>query len=274
MDLLINEAGSVRAASAPELNFLDGPIRHGDLTGYLVRNCGHVRLRQSDHGKPLSVSLRRGSVNLAAATSVVELVLDIDPPRIVVDFVDEGLGLLLVVDADDLASMLIEQDGPASALRRPRIFQEPLSLDRLKLDPRLSPLRATYENWRRTRGHLRRGTQNAFGHRQAMMRLWRDRVEFHALGNGYLPTDAQAGWVHGADVADQRDRNYGAWVAENALRVGHSFTPRIDVVEATLSFDGMAPVRARYDRLLLPWSTDFGIGVSTSSVTRLVFPPT
>ena len=103
-------------------------------------------------------------------------------------------------------------------------------------------------------------------------RASRSVFEFCAPGVRFL-TPCESLVMVGRDFSELPDRDYGAWVAEAYEAAVDGEGPSVQSIRAEVRTSGAAIVRARYDRVQLPWRARgdrFVMGLSIARETSIV----
>ena len=246
-----------------------------DLPSYLVRNLNHVRLRVKADGTRAHIIFSDYGLAEITVFATAELLLGLDPQRIIVERIGAAHALMMASDAEDVVAILVDQD---ACFRRPKLFREHLSLERLNEPGRLALLKQHRDIWVRSRGDLAAAEQNGLAlsgpGRQYLSRVVHKQPQFEEMGSGFTTLGSVASLAKGGMVDDIPDREYGAWVAESILQTQYHGMPSLDLLEATSVLPGIPPFRMRYDRLLLPWRSRGEIVVSSIASPRIIFSST
>ena len=243
----------------------------------MTRNLGAVRLRDSNSGTGVHVSFRPGFVGPATIAAVAQRLRSGNYFRFMMHIAADPPQTEIVGDLDDATTMLSRAAGVQNNGRTHRFSRQALSLDRLNDELGLVQLNQLYKTWTNSHGCL---TQEVSG-----------KLEQIALGRSMLARVADRGAVvvqfgHGyqnivpewCDFAIGRpmqefpDREYGEWVASGMAATSETRRPRLELVEADLERVGLAPVRVRYERLMLPWRDGNVSFVGSASSLRASFP--
>ncbi len=279
IDLLVDDNGKLWWTQSHDLQnryrMAGTPGTPGNLPGYLVRNLGHVRLRFSAHQRGVRVTFREGHVGLRAITTTTKILLPYHSVRFVAELIGDYPALHMVPTAEDVIAIMLEQrDEPLSS--QSRFFRIPLPLGELAGDRRLYHLRNRYDIWRQARGDVATARSlnwaSSGPDKQFVARVAGERAEFVEVGRGYTAVAPFVVKAIGTRVDEQPDHDYGAWISTCLLEAHHTRLPHLDLVEATIVSPGGSPVRLRYERLLLPWSSSTAAFVSSASAPRAAFP--
>ena len=274
VDLMIDQKGRIWRTGSEALHNWHGLTAEvGDLTSYLLRNMGYVRVRFQPMMNSVTVSLRPEFVGEMTILALAEYLLVQFPTRLAVELIENEPYLQIVGDVEDLLAIVAERSDPKCLLRRRTYFEQPLSLVELSRNQRLLPLKQRYLQWCKARARLVdvEAASAISIPQEFSARIHPHRAELFEIGDGYPLPAASLGRNIGGSVHEQRDQAYGAWVTECLLAAVHEDEPRLEMVEATLCPPDGKPLRVRYERLLLPWSSRAGRIVTSASVTRTIF---
>ena len=275
-DVILDDDGRVWPVWSDDLRERhDARDLEGDFIDYLICNLGHVRLRISAPAVAAHLIFRPGFVATSAVARVAELLLAQNTKRFVLELVGPSASHQSVSDFDDVVAILTHSAEQGSALRRPRFFKQPLSLTRLERADRLASLHAYYKAWKRVLGNydlLDTSTplfQRTSPHYRAL--IYPGHAKFVEIGTGYKGVKSLVAEAQGRRIDDQADGAYAAWVSDSVLEASFVRKPAFEMIEATLQSADQAPMRSRYERLLLPWRSRIGPMVSSASVLRLLY---
>jgi transcriptional regulator with XRE-family HTH domain len=201
---------------------------------------------------------------LAAAIGITEQILRRHEagelrlePRTLVRAV-AALGIPLSFFCYDLDEAAADIDGEAAERRRWRAVPRPLTI---LGDEKFARVERVIALWHATRGVLGEelpATLSAAGlmGRSFLLRCppstTRLMLEFCAPAVRFL-RPCESLLMVGREFHDMPDRDYGAWVAEAYGAALTSEAPSVQSVRAEVRASDAAIVRARYDRVLLPW---------------------
>jgi hypothetical protein len=275
MDVLISGTGALWTPGGHELprppllgpGALEGARRHG-TTDYV-----HIRMLANGAW----VRLCRGMLSRAAFERVVWLLVQKQINRAVIDF-DDGLSAPeLLASLQDIVARLDEVRGQAPGEPpRPSFFLERLALERLDGARRIG-LRRALAFWGRARGRIGHADLD-----REIGSVTNPRMLLRAQPGGRLQMDALTSVLGanppcermqllGRDIDDQPDGRYGAWISEPYRVFMHEDEPSLQLVEVAIpSRSSRQVVRARYERLLLPWQTAGGEKwITTNALVRM-----
>jgi hypothetical protein len=278
MQLLITRDGVARPTGEYELHQYFGfRGTNAELVGYAVRDLGAALVSQGPLG--CRVLFRPGLVSSQARARLVELLLTWDPSRVALESIAGGPAEVSGNLLDVLARLddLLAPERPDS---RGSLYQTvPLSLDRLA-ETGAPHLSAAYRTWRRRRGalgraELRRVLKNPIGGKTHWARMSSEDGPLTEIIPDYAEywgqTDPDLTSLLGAPMSSHPDRRYGIDTSAGYLLADHHDEPRLELVEASVRLPGCAPVKTRYVRLLMPWSSPDGTRyISSVSRARLV----
>ncbi len=216
------------------------------------------RLRDTKSGTGVHVSLRPGFVGPATIAAVAELLRAGNYFRFMMHVADDPPRTEIVGELDDATAILGQAAAVQSSSQIHRFTKQTLPLDRLNDELGLVQLNQLYKTWKTLNGCL---TQDVFAHldqmtlgRSMLARMADNSAVVVQFGHGYQNIDAD--WCDnaiGRPLQDLPDRQYGEWIAMSMTASHESRMPQLELVEADLERVGLAPVRVRYERLMLPW---------------------
>ncbi len=276
LDVLIDEAGAVWTAGSSEFHRHHNTFgSRVDLSSYVIRNLGHARLRVSKHGTQAYIAFRPGELNRLTVFAVSELLIKSDCSRITLEYVEDPPHLQQVSDLDDAIALLQDQQHEASS-KRPRFFQEAISLVHIAHNPRLEVFARRHREWLRAHGRVTaKSEKNLLAvakDRHTTTRVHGSYTTFESVGLGYSQIPAAGTKLEGKRLDSYPDARYGDWVSNCTMEAGFGEQPVFELVEATVSVTGTRPLRLRYDRLLLPWRGPGISYVSSTAAVRIIFP--
>jgi hypothetical protein len=280
LDLVIDESGEpFYSGSTPLLRHLGGVSPDIDLTEYVVRNMGFIRLRQQD-GR-VRLTLRPGKPEYSTIEGVTRLLLAQSWQRVAIERIDDLRTPEVFFDIEEVAARLKDLGAPSAHQISPSgFFNQELSLDRLKQSGHPS-LGIMLRQWRRakpatlTPDHILARVPAYLQPRVTLTRIVgptkasRSRVVVEHIGAGiqvFDPTWAQN--VIGRDLEEQPDPIYGERSARAYHEVAELGQPRLERVDAVIDVPGRPVRRSRYDRLMLPWVSRGEVFVCGASVLR------
>jgi hypothetical protein len=277
-DLIVDDNGRIwRTGSRALLDSLHVAEPEADLTRYLIRNLGFVRIRTTRSG--VRITLRPRFLTKAALEAIVFQMVTLEHERFVIEIADIPNRVEIIPGLEDAAARLADLASVAGNITREDFYREEISLHRLRGNPRLSPLVGLLQRWRRGKGNLRTDLATEFGDpalrgRATVMRMTGDTggvIEY--CGDGF--TWSEASWRHtmvGHDASGHPDPQYGQNFWAGYLETQRAQAPRLEFIEAVIRVPGYPARRSRYERLLLPWRRDGCQFVSVVSVLRTSFP--
>ena len=278
LDLVVDDNGRVwRTGSRELLDSLHVAGLQRDLTQYLIRNLGFVRIHTTRSG--VRITLRPRFLTKAAYEALVFQMVSLEHERFVIEIADAMGSIEIIPGVDDAAARLADLASVGGNITRMDFHREEISLHRLRGNPRLSPLGGLLRRWRRSHGKLRTDLATEFGDpallgRATVMRMISETEGFiEYVGDGF--TWADASWRHvmiGHDANGQPDPRYGKNFWAGYLETQRAQTPRLEFVEAVIRVPDYPARRSRYERLLLPWRRGSNQFVSVVSVLRTSFP--
>jgi hypothetical protein len=251
----------------------------GAVTGYVAAHA--VRERGFIHVQPQQgatrVALRAGRFSAAALARLLYLLRD-RPPRHVLLAVlnDDDWSYDMFVSLWELADRL--EGLVAGAPSSPRARWVALERDLTSLATRsFARVRPMIELWRARRGQLDEGVfaaVEALGMRDRALLARRlpdsSHLVFEHFGAGIsVLTPCESLFAVGRDVEALPDRPYGAWIAQVYRDALVRSVPRFHSVCATIETSRAESMRARYDRLLLPWRDRLGADIVLALSVRI-----
>jgi hypothetical protein len=247
-----------------------------DVAAFAVRERGFVHLRPRTDG--MHVALREGRFNLTAFAGLMLELGRTKPPRILLRVLaEDGPNFQLFTDLHDLCSHLepLASDKPLQT-RIPRL-SERRNIRVLTL-PTFASVRPIVDLWESTRGELTDDIQGLVGrsgleHRILLVRQMprTSRLVFWHIGAGIMVMrPCESFLAIGRDLHDQPDKQYGEWVAEAYAQAAWDHRARVDSCRASIQTSTTGLLRARYDRVLLPWRTKSELFVMGLSIQREV----
>jgi hypothetical protein len=276
-DLIVDDNGRIwRTGSRALLDSLHVAQPESDLTRYLIRNLGFVRIRTTRSG--VCITLRPRFLTKAALEAIVFQMVTLEHERFVIEIADAPNRVEIIPGLEDAAARLADLASVAGNIKREDFYREEMSLHRLRGNPRLSPLVGLLQRWRRGHGNLRTDLATEFGApallgRAIVMHMTGDTggvIEY--VGDGF--TWADASWrqvIVGHDASGHPDPQYGQNIWAGYLETQCAQAPRLEFIEAVIRVPGYPARRSRYERLLLPWRRDGSQFVSVVSVLRTSF---
>lgn len=230
-----------------------------DLVSFCVRERGFIHIRPQESG--VHVALRPGCFSLATLGGALFALKEIGTRRILLALFSEGEWLhefLAGVWEFAERAEYLTSDGPVP-LRSPWLAAE-RTLRALSL-PHFAHLRPLMAMWREMHGRLPGDlipVLRAMGlsSRAVLVRQSphssRLVIEHFGAGINFLrPCEALE--AVGRDFRELPDHDYGAWLAAAYTDALARDRPRIDAIRAMIRTSGAATLRARYDRMLMPW---------------------
>ena len=277
VDLIIDDLGqSWQTGSAALLQSLNIDRRDFDLTRYLIRNLGFVRLRTVRTDARITLYPRY--LTKAAYEALVGALVTQDCLRHFIENLEAPERAEIIPGVEDAAARLADLASAGGQVMRADFFSEELSLTRLRGSRRLAPLSRVMRRWRSSHGNLPASFETVFddsslGGRTMVVRMVNDEqgiVEYAGSGfNCFSPEWRRS--VIGRDIREQPDLRYGQLVAQAYTKTHVTKTPRLEFVEAVIQTPGHSLRRSRYERLLLPWRRNGSMFVSAVSVLRTSF---
>lgn len=275
-DILVDEAGAVWDAGSAELHHYHNAFgSRVDLSSYLLRNLGHVRLRLSKYGTQIYLAFRPGEMSRVTVYRACDILFKTNCNRITVEYVEDPPYLQQVFDVEDAATILHDQITEPH-WRRPKYFKQTLSLERLQSEPRLANCAARYRNWLSARGRLTKKLERSLlstaKDRHTTTKVYGSYAAFETVGLGYSQIASSESKLQGRRVGDYPDPEYGGWVNDCTLEAAFHGVPLLEMVEITVAIPAARPIRVRHERLLLPWRGRGSSYVSSTAAARVIFP--
>ena len=278
LDLIVDDNGRVwRTGSRALLDSLHVAGLERDVTHYLIRNLGFVRIHTTRSG--VRITLRPRFLTKAAFEALVFQMVTLEHERFVIEIADAPNRIEIIPGLEDAAARLADLASVGGNITRTDFHHEEMSLHRLRGNPRLSPLVGLLQRWRRSRGNLRTDLATEFGDpallgRAIVMRVTGETegiIEY--VGDGFIWADIA--WRHamvGHDASELPDPQYGQNCWTGYLETQRAQAPRLEFIDALIRVPGYPARRSRYERLLLPWRRGSSQFVSVVSVLRTSFP--
>lgn len=235
-----------------------------DGTAFAVRNLGFVRV-ETLSGSILEIELHPRNVALPALLAAQHEVMSSRVHLFRIKYLDTVWHSEISASAEQAIARLSELCAPSFPLPAgERFYAEPRDYTKL-LDDDHTPLRPLLQKWRISFAHfdptvISLAVEHGLLRRMMIFGLKPRELEpiFRFIGDDHiwLGRDSQIRSI-GEKVADQPDKDYGAWVSEYYKSVACTGQPRYDHVSAAISNspDSTQSYITRYERLLLPWKT-------------------
>jgi hypothetical protein len=278
LDLIVDDGGRVwRTGSRALLDSLHVAGLELDVTHYLIRNLGFVRIHTTRSG--VRITLRPRFLTKAALEALVFQMVTLEHDRFVIEIADSPNRVEIIPGVEDAAARLADLASVGGNITREDFHREEISLHRLRANPRLSPLAGLLQRWRRGKGNLHTDLATAFGDpallgRAMVMHVTGDTggvIEY--VGSGFTWDDASLRQAMvGHDASGQPDPQYGRFFWAGYLETQRAQAPRLEFIEAVIRVPGYPARRSRYERLLLPWRRNGNQFVSVVSALRTSFP--
>jgi len=274
-DIIIDDDGEPWPIDAPELARRLGcrDLRFG-LADFAVAERGFIHIRPIETG--VRVALRPGAFSPVTLAGTLQGLNDLSPRRILL-VVGSGRDRMaelftsifeFVERAEHLAS------DPAIEVRVPHL-SVPRGIHNLATAP-FAVVRPIVEFWRQRRGELTEDVHSVIIQDQAYRRAVLARrikgtsrfiVEYLGAGHQHLRPCESLSTI-GRDVQEQPDRQYGAWIAQAYDEASRSHRLRVDSIRAQVGTSAAILLRARYDRVLMPWRKCDDVFVMAVSIRR------
>jgi hypothetical protein len=257
MHRLIDDAGRTWDPQSLELRRSLNAVGLGPFfPEYTIKNIGFVELSRSAHG--VSVRLRPAVVSPLAYAQLMFELADVNAERVLLSYFDTGAWRHEIIPTRERAFERITQ------LAAPHLAAHDDNVRCRDLDPSLLSLpdmfRRAISYWRWTGGSWRTVKDIGTVCDVVLQRF----VLFECSGEkGFvfrdfgrqLPPCATA-WLArgiGMQVEEQPDAAYGRSCARSYAEAMRSFEPKVDEVDAWVSWPGYGRTRRRYRRLMLPF---------------------
>jgi hypothetical protein len=264
MEILINDAGTIWSPHGQPLPRppLLGPGALADATNRGVPS--YVRLQIRRVGATLR--LDEGPLTRACFERLVWLLVTFRVERVIIESSLAPTGTEILAASEDIFARLDEIRGATPGeSARPAFFMQRMALARLD-EQRREPMHDAWRTWTKARGKLsvadlKRESGEVNGKR-TLLRIQRDdRLETNAVSDvvgAYLPCQRMT--MLGREIEDQPDAVYGEWLASAYRTLAQDTKPEagLQLVEAVVTGSGGRMIRARYERLLLPWRSAGG----------------
>jgi hypothetical protein len=274
-DIVIDEDGEPWPVDSPalarRLGYRDARL---GLADFAVSELGFVHIRPIENG--VRVTLRPGAFNAVTLAGTLQALNDMGPRRIllVVGSGDDRLVELFTSIFDFIERAEGLGSDPPIEPKVPRL-SVPRGLRNLTTAP-FAVFRPIVELWRERRGvltddvyraMLRDGAYDRAVLARQLPRSSRFIIEHLGAGHHHLrPCEALR--TIGREVQEQPDQQYGAWIGEAYDEASSGRRLRIDSVRAEVSTSAATLLRARYDRLLMPWRARGDVLVLAVSIRR------
>jgi len=255
---LIDDSGRLWSVDSHRLRAeLYGFAAGDDFSAYVVKNLGFVRIGK--RGASANVWLRPATVAPAAIAQTIYWLVDERIERVLVNTYINGTWQHTVVgDVERNFPMLATCLSAASSLeqRNESVIARPVRIAELAAQ---SPLARAIQLWADAEGDwCRLAPQNeiasAVGHRYSLFeRSGVRNFVLREFGDG-MPDCAQV-WLEkaiGEPLHGHPDQHYGWSCVESYGRTLDSGQPKIELVDAYVTWPGATRQRRRYARLLLP----------------------
>jgi hypothetical protein len=268
LTMLVTSDGQwVLEDDAAFLDALGDPAPDYDAASFAVKNLGFIKFQLLDDSI-IEIDLHPRNVELPALLAIQQQLLTSNVRLFRIKYFDQAWHSEITSSRDQAISRLSELCAPKFSLpSAERFLIEPDDYTKLFADSQ-TPLRPLLQKWRMSFGHfdstvISLAVEHELWPRMLIFGLKPSEFEpvFRFVGarnsNGiWLGRDSQIN-VIGEKVADQPDKEYGAWVSQFYKSVATTGQPRYDIVTAAIrtSGDRTQSYVTRYERLLLPWKT-------------------
>jgi hypothetical protein len=236
-----------------------------DIANYAVRERGCIHIRSGNRAGAVHVALRERSFNLIAFTAAMLELGRMGPTRILLSVATANEPTFRIfVDLHDFCREVEPMAcGRALEVRIPRLAEQ-RSLRVLNLAD-FRAVRGVVELWKKTHGELTDEVKRAtfvsglFQRTILLRQTSSSRLITEHLGAGItILTPCEALMMVGREFGVHPDADYGAWVADAYAEIGWSRRLRVESVRATVHTSAGTTMRARYDRVLMPWRSGRG----------------
>ncbi len=268
LTMLVTPDGRWVLEDSPEfLAALGDPEPDYDAASFAVKNLGFIKFQILDHSI-IEIDLHPHNVELPALLAVQQQLLSSQVRLFRIKYFNQAWHSEISSSRDQARSRLSELCAPKFSLpSAERFLIEPDDYTKLFTDLQ-TPLRPLLQKWRVSFGHfdptvISLAVAHGLWPRMLIFGLKPREFEpvFRFVGgrnsNGiWLGRDSQINAI-GEKVANQPDKEYGAWVSQFYKLVATTGQPRYDIVTAAIqtSRDRAQSYVTRYERLLLPWKT-------------------
>ena len=258
--LLIDDRGKTWATGSIQLaNHFRNQELDVDPVEYSIRNLGFMLLRDSRAGT--RVSLRAGGFSLLTLTSALFLLADRRPSRILLAaFGGENWSYEFFADLSAFAWRAEDLAASKSTVSRSPWLSVPRDIASLDMPnyQRFAPL---VRLWRDHRGSFSEDLEHMLKSSELLRHsvLARQRSSSSSLtiehyGSGSVMLRPCEGLLAvGRELRELPDRSYGEWIANGYSRAISDQEIKLENVRAQYRTSQERTVRARYDRILLPW---------------------
>lgn len=254
--LLIDDSGEPWPANSPHLaRHLGYDDARLDLARFAVARRGFVHLNPIEDG--VRVALRPGAFSRVALAGTLQALNQLAPRRILL-VTEAGAELFASIFAFIEHAEYLASDPPLE-IKVPRLAV-PRGLHNLATAA-FSAVRPIIELWKERQGELTDDIDKALAaggiaHRMILARQLprSSRLITERFGSGHdhlLPREIRS--IIGRDVHERPDRDYGVWIAQAYADALWHRLPRLESIRCRVQTSGSRTLRARYDRLLLPW---------------------
>lgn len=272
--VLFDDKGDLWNAKARSLaEALGASLSADELAKYAVRNLGFIAAAEQEDS--VSLRLRPAVVSPTALGALMYWLHDRPIARVLLSFLDDEWTHELIASREEAVRRLLARVSMKSEGREGDFLSQLLPLHDLQPD---SPLRALLEAWAECSGkydpeRLHAVIEQALNGRFVLFEApaGSPSVYVKEVGRGL----GQSGgyWLSrtkGLRVEDQPDYAYGMWVAQAYREVLKTHSPRLDNVDAVVSFPQQPRKSYRYRRLVVPFE---GNSSSTLVLSATVIDP-
>jgi hypothetical protein len=253
--LLITDTGEVREAECPDLRRALLAQPDIDIVAFVVRNMGFIAYRRV--GRAARIQMRPHVVSKVALTKLFQLLVEEQPERVGINFVDAQSSIEQIVgDWARALSALDWRTGAAQDGLNDLFLRRSRNLDELAGD---DPLAAVFGRWRARSGEIDLdGVPEVVGRR-----LWNRHFVVEPPRRGAVPILRSLGggfptyktdWHERGDARSLHhpDYYYGKWVASLFHEALARREPTLDDIDALIARPRIGRKRFRYRRLSLP----------------------
>ena len=267
--IVIDENGDLWPPGAPRLReVLMCPDPDFDVVTYAVRNLGFVLLRRQ--GRMVRAEMRPALVKPATLIGLYYMLVDLRPQQILLSrMMAEGASHELFDDLSEFAAT-VERDIDDEGMQRhrPPFTSSVRSLELLGRSryARFAPL---VDLWRDARGVLppdlvSRLVAMGLHSRATLVRNpgGTGRLVYEYVGSGYtfIGKGCLPLLLVGRDIEMLPDSDYARAAARGYYECLREQQPRLETISAVMKRPDGQSVWSYFDRLLLPWRTDLGVG--------------
>ena len=254
----------VSAGSAEFLAVLGDFNPDYDALAFAIKNLGFIRF-ETLSDSIVEIELHPRNVVLPALLAAQQELMSAPVRLFRIKYLDDTWHSEISASPEQAIARLSELCAPSFPLPPvERFLIEPSDYTKLLEDDQ-DPLRPLLQKWRISFAHFDPSVISLaveYGLLRRMMifglkpRDFEPVFRFVGDNHIWLSRDSQFSAI-GEKVANQPDKDYGAWVSQFYKSVANTGQPRYDIVTAAIqtSHDRGQAYVTRYQRLLLPWKT-------------------